>query len=209
MIVTIQRKVVTMPIEVNELVKRLSDKNYLEYVLNKLDEDPDFLDYSRIKEYRKLDGALTEDSANFIVEQLRADHKWQLLASELLYYATSASITDEVFGKILQLKPTLKHICFASLAHCKLSFYQMEAICNTHKYDEAFCNLLSVYIHNNCFTTIDLQVFLANNTWAPSFSYAIAETLRTDSDITNDKKAVLERCLQEVKQPTKEEICKK
>lgn len=195
--------------EVNELVKKLSDESYFEYVLNKLDEDPDFLDYSRIKEYRKLDGALTEDSANFIVEQLRNNPKWQSIVGELLYYSTAASITDEVFAKIMRLKPSLKHTCLTSLANCNLSFYQMEAICNTHKYDEAFCNLLSVYIHNNCFTTIDLRVFLANNTWEPSFSYAIAETLRTDSDITNDKKAVLERCLQEVKQPTKDEICKK
>lgn len=91
--------------EVNELVKKLSDESYFEYVLNKLDEDPDFLDYSRIKEYRKPDGALTEDSANFIVEQLRNNPKWQSIVGELLYYSTAASITDEVFAKIMRLKP--------------------------------------------------------------------------------------------------------
>ena len=177
--------------EVNELVEKLSDPNYFKYILNKLDEDPDYLDYSYIKEYRKLDGELTADSARFIIDKLCTNKGWQIIVGCLLFYSTSNTITEEIFSKIMHLRPSLRHICLESLAHCKLSVYQMEAICKMKRYEESFMQLLDIYLHNDCFTSVDLQVLLSNNTWAPSFTYAIKAILSTDCSIIDAKKVVL------------------
>ena len=59
------------------------------------------------------------------------------------------------------------------------------------KYEEAFLQLLDIYLHNDCFTAMDLNVLLSNNTWAPSFSYAIKEILSSDYGIIDAKKIFL------------------
>lgn len=180
-----------MQLKVNELVEKLSDKDYFKFVLSKLEEDPDYLEYSCIKEYRKLEGELTSESASYIIDKLRANKKWQPIAANLLFYSTANTITNDVFSKIMSLRPSLKHICLESLSHCRLSIYQMEAICKMKRYEETFLQLLDIYLHNDCFTAMDLNILLSNNTWAPSFSYAIKEILSSDYGIIDAKKSIL------------------
>lgn len=150
---------------INEVVYNLlNDSNYQQIIINEFKKNSGFFEHSIIKEYCKYSGTL---DSKLVIELLdsykQCNNKIKEIIPSILYYSDDKSITCEVFNKILHLKKKYcKELLFV-LAHCKISFYQLEYINRLQMCDEAFCQLLYTYSFIDAFTTEDLIYFLKSN----------------------------------------------
>lgn len=147
--------------DINIFLTKLNNNNkFQEEILSRLNDDPDFLDYSDIPEYRRFSGVMKSDKLIPLLYKCKKNKNISVIIPYLLYYADGSTITDDVFRIILRFPKQLRHTCLISLAHCHISFYQLQYINNLEICSEAFCQLLSYYCRYACFSAQDLEIFL-------------------------------------------------
>lgn len=147
---------------INEVIYNfLNDSNYQHMVINEFEKDYDFFEHSIVEEYCKYSGTL---DSKLVLELLDSyNKKIKKIIPSILYYSDEQTITNEVFNKILSFNKKYRKELLFVLAHCKISFYQLEYINKLQICDEAFCQLLYIYCTNVSFTAEDLKIFLKSN----------------------------------------------
>lgn len=147
---------------INELVcNLLIDEKYQKKIIDEFKENPDVFEHSSIEEYCKYSSTLDPKVLLKLLNSYSKDNKKiKEIIPYILYYADEKSITDEIFNEILHFDRNYRNTLLIVLAHCKISFYQLEYINKLQICDEAFCQLLYIYSTNEIFTAEDLKVFL-------------------------------------------------
>lgn len=128
-------------------------------------------DYSELEEvlisldfFDEVYGFLSEENAIALITKSQEHNDMGWLLPQLFYFADANTISEVVFSMILsfKMKDVRRNILIA-LAHCNISFYQLEFICREKICIEAFATLLASYLVCNCFSTIDLSKLLSEN----------------------------------------------
>ena len=148
---------------INQFITKLIDKEFLNDILVKLESEPDFLDYSDIDEFCNFSGKIKNDKLMKLLYASKKNKNVLKLLTKLLYYSDANTINDEAFNFIVKFPKKIRRTFLIALAHCKISFYQLDYINNLNICKEAFLQLLDIYCENLCFTALDLKNFLIKN----------------------------------------------
>lgn len=148
--------------DINCLVEKLcNDKNFLNKLINDLSEKPDLLDYSDIKEYRKYSGILKAEVLEKFLK--RMNRRKRIILPQIINYSDSSTITYKNFKKIIKFNKKFRCNVLISLAHCDISIYQLLYINKLGICVESFCRLLSIYSHDNYFSSEDLKKLIIDS----------------------------------------------
>lgn len=178
-----------MPIKegenINSLAERIINANASErkILCNWLDEDWDIFD--------TLSGTLTEGNAFKLIKRSRYQSEITLILPHMLKFSDSHTISERVFSSLCRYpNKRCRNSLLISIAHCPISFYQLQEICRRKICVEAFAALLDMYAANDIFTVDDLKKLVADNKWCVrSVNYhAVLE----DGIISGEKKAFVE-----------------
>lgn len=179
-----------MPIKegenINILAERIINANAFERktLCNWLDEDWDIFD--------TFSGTLTEGNAFKLIKRSRYQREITLILPHMLRFSDSHTISERVFSSLYRYpNKSRRNSLLVSIAHCPISFYQLQEICKQKICVEAFAALFDMYVANDVFTVDDLKKLVADNKWCVrSVNYhAVLE----DGIVSGEKKAFVER----------------
>ena len=109
-------------------------------------------------------GYLNSNNLLLLLEKSLTNRKIRSLLPFLLFYCNDKSVTVKAFELIKSYKfRKCRKTLLVSLAHCKLSVYQLMYICELKICVEAFAQLLDIYLLEDCFTVYDLHKLLIDN----------------------------------------------
>lgn len=153
-----------MPIKegenINILAERIINANVSERktLCNWLNEDWDIFD--------AFSGTLTEGNAFELIKRSRYQREITVILPHMLQFSDSRTISERVFSSLCRyLNKRCRNSSLVSIAHCPISFYQMQEICRRKICAEAFAALFDMYVANNIFTVDDLRKLVADNKW--------------------------------------------
>lgn len=111
----------------------------------------------------------------------------------LLCYVNSKAVTDDVFQKIIKYPSrSTRRSLMISLAHSRISIYQLQYICSKQICTEAFCQLADIINTDSNFTIIDLEHLLNNSKKMVREAVPIEKYL-ADDRVSSEKKNMLKR----------------
>lgn len=114
--------------------------------------------------FDEVQGTLNSEHAKQLICK---SYRYKMLAHilpSLLYFSDEHTITDEVFWMICHyIRKDVRRSMLVALAHCPISIYQLQSICEKNVCFEAFATLLYIYATNKCFTATDLKVLICEN----------------------------------------------
>lgn len=178
-----------MPIKegenVNILAERIINANTLarKKLCNWLNEDWDIFD--------AFSGTLTEGNAFELIKRSRYQREITVILPHMLQFSDSRTISERVFSSLCRYpNKRCRNSSLVSIAHCPISFYQLQEICKRKICVEAFAALFDMYAANDIFTVDDLKRLVADNKWCiKSVNFhAVLE----DGIVSGEKKALVE-----------------
>lgn len=111
----------------------------------------------------------------------------------LLCYVNSKAVADDVFQKIIKYPSrSTRRSLMISLAHSRISIYQLQYICSKQICTEAFCQLADIINTDSNFTIIDLEHLLNNSKKMVREAVPIEKYL-ADDRVSSEKKSMLKR----------------
>lgn len=146
--------------DINILAERIINANASERktLCNWLDEDWDI--------FGTLGGTLTENNAFKLIKRSRYQREITAILPHMLQFSNSHTISERVFSSLCRYpNKSRRNSLLVSIAHCTISFYQMQEICRRKICAEAFAALFDMYVANNIFTVDDLRKLVADNKW--------------------------------------------
>lgn len=115
-------------------------------------------------EDRQITGIVTTEE---LLSLLRSSYTSPSVAgflASVLYFVDSDVLTEEVFQKLCRFpNKRLRRTFLVALSHCRISVYQLEAICKLQICSEAYAQLLWHAATNDCFTLTDVRKIVAEN----------------------------------------------
>lgn len=114
--------------------------------------------------FESVYGTLTQENAILLIQQSLLQKNLFSILSCALYFSDSQTISNAVFKSICSYPGAKKQkTLLKSIAHCPISFYQLQEICKRKICVEAFASLVVLYVQNPCFTVWDLQKLVGEN----------------------------------------------
>ena len=171
--------------DINIVAERIINANTSERktLCNWLDEDWDVFD--------AFSGTLTEGNAFKLIKRSRYQREITLILPHMLKFSDSHTISERVFSSLCRYpNKRRRNSLLISIAHCPISFYQLQEICRRKICVEAFAALFDMYAANDFFTVNDLRKLVADNkrcVRSVNF-YAVLE----DGIVSGEKKAFVE-----------------
>ncbi len=145
--------------------------------------------------FETFSGTLTEANALDLIKRSLYQHEVAVILPNILQFSDSHTISERVFSTLCRYpNRKLRKSLLISIAHCKISFYQLHEICRRKICVEAFASLLDMYVALDVFTIDDLKKLISDNQWCVR---AINFRLILDNGIsTSGKRLFIETLLE-------------
>ncbi len=108
-------------------------------------------------------GTVSPGLLHRVIIRARRCRLWREILTDLLLYADQTSLTDENFALLLHFCPKYRNRYLFSLAHCDLSFAQMQTV---HRYAgeyESFAWLFDYLCRYDQFTASDVEKLIGQS----------------------------------------------
>ena len=172
--------------DINILVEEIlfSPYAYSKKLCKTIIDDYDYFD--------NVGGVLKEENVKTLIQRSKKRKEISKILPKILYFSDEHTISDAIFTMLCSYpKKRYRNSLLTSIAHCKISFYQLHEICKRRICLEAFASLLDVYVENECFTVLDLQKLIEDN--AEYLSAIDLKQVLKDYTSTGPKRNFLER----------------
>lgn len=125
-------------------------------VMREIKQDVDF--------FENVDGELREELACNLLIAAQKNRTIEKYLQSFFWFSNKQTISDRVFQLITEISRSgVQRSIFIALAHCEISFYQMEYIARQKVCFEAFAWMLRNYLLYQCFSVLDVERLMSEN----------------------------------------------
>lgn len=109
-------------------------------------------------------GDLQEVYAYELIIKSMTNRNIAILLPFFMRHSNINTVSNRVFTLLKSYpRKKIRNSILISLAHCKISIYQLQYICQQKLCVEAFATLLDIYLKEQCFSCVDLSKLLEDN----------------------------------------------
>lgn len=105
------------------------------------------------------EGQIKEDLLIELIKLCEIEFCYEPFLSALTICLKKEEVTPKVFNYLISFHGQFRESILIGLAHCSLSYYQLIELNKLH-IDEAFSQLLKLYMEFNCFSEYDLEMIM-------------------------------------------------